>query len=143
MIEFLKIVGSALITAFVTIYAMHVKRRWEKQDKDDDAKSELKDTIDKMSDQLADLAEKVDRLSSELDKEVEDTDLKTSALQSGLREILYDRIKFLCRKYVSEGKLREEDYKSLRRMWNVYHEELEGNGFLDGEMKEVDKLEIY
>lgn len=143
MIEFLKIVGSALITAFVTIYAMHVKRRWEKQDKDDDAKTELKDTIDKMSDQLTDLTEKVDKLSSELDKEVEDTDLKTSALQSGLREILYDRIKFLCRKYVSEGKLREEDYKSLRRMWNVYHEELEGNGFLDGEMKEVDKLEIY
>ena len=143
MIEFLKIVGSALITAFVTIYAMHVKRRWEKQDKDNDAKSELKDTIDKMSDQLADLAKKVDKLSFELDKEVEDTDLKTSALQSGLREILYDRIKFLCRKYVSEGKLREEDYKSLRRMWNVYHEELEGNGFLDGEMKEVDKLEIY
>ena len=143
MIEFFKIVGSALITAFVTIYAMHVKRRWEKQDKDDDAKSELKDTIDKMSDQLTDLTKKVDRLSSELDKEVEDTDSKTSALQSGLREILYDRIKFLCRKYVSEGKLREEDYKSLRRMWSVYHDELEGNGFLDGEMKEVDKLEIY
>ena len=143
MIEFLKIIGSALITAAVTIYAMHVKRRWEKQDKDDDAKSELKDTIDKMSDQLTDLTKKVDKLSSELDKEVEDTDLKTSALQSGLREILYDRIKFLCRKYVAEGKLREEDYKSLRRMWNVYHEELEGNGFLDGEMKEVDKLEIY
>ena len=143
MIEFLKIVGSALITAFVTIYAMHVKRRWEKQDKDDNAKSELKDTIDKMSDQLTDLAKKVDKLSAELDKEVEDTDSKTSALQSGLREILYDRIKFLCRKYASEGKLREEDYKSLRRMWTVYHEELEGNGFLDSEMKEVDKLEIY
>lgn len=143
MVEFLKIVGSALITAFVTIYAMHVKRRWEKQDKDDDAKSELKDTIDKMADQLTSLTEKVDKLSSELDKEVEDTDLKTSALQSGLREILYDRIKFLCRKYVSEEKLREEDYKSLQRMWNVYHDELEGNGFLDGEMKEVDKLEIY
>ena len=143
MIEFLKIVGSALITAFVTIYAMHVKRRWEKQDKDDNAKSELKDTIDKMSDQLTDIAQKVDGLSLELDKEVEDTDLKTYALTLGLREILYDRIKYLCRKYVSEGKLREEDYKSLKRMWSVYHEYLEGNGFLDGEMKEVDKLEIY
>ena len=143
MIEFLKIVGSALITAFVTIYSMHVKRRWEKQDKDDNAISELKDTIDKMSDQLTDIARKVDGLSLELDKEVEDTDLKTYALTLGLREILYDRIKYLCRKYVSEGKLREEDYKSLKRMWSVYHEYLEGNGFLDGEMKEVDKLEIY
>lgn len=143
MIEILRIIGSALVAASATLLSLYLKRKWEKQDKSDDAKKSLEDKIDNMSDQLTTLSEKVNVLSSELDKEVNDKDTKNRSLQAGLREILYDRIKFLCRKFVSEDKIREEDYKSLKRMWNVYHVDLEGNGFLDGEMHEVDKLEKY
>lgn len=143
MIEILRIIGSALVAASATLLSLYLKRKWEKQDKSDDAKKSLEEKIDNMSDQLTALSEKVNDLSSELDKEVNDKDTKNQSLQAGLREILYDRIKFLCRKFISEDKIREEDYKSLKRMWNVYHEDLEGNGFLDGEMHEVDKLEKY
>lgn len=143
MIEILRIVGSALVAAAATLGSLYLKRKWEKQDKAEESKNSTDDKIDKMSDQLADLTIKVDKLSTDLDKEVEDSDIKNNSLQAGLREILYDRIKFLCRKYISEERIREEDYKSLKRMWHVYHKDLNGNGFLDGEMQEIEKLDKY
>lgn len=143
MIEILRIIGSALVAAAATLLSLYLKRKWEKQDKSDDKKDAMEEKIDKMSEQLTGLAQKVDKLSEELDKEVIDTDLKNRCLQAGLREMLYDRIKYLCKKYVSEGKLREEEYNSLNRMWGVYHTDLGGNGYLDGEMTEIEKLEKY
>lgn len=143
MIEILRIIGSALVAAGATLLSLYLKRKWEKQDKSEDKKDAMEDKIDKLTDQVADLTKKVDKLSVELDKEVADTDLKNRCLQAGLREMLYDRIKYLCKKYISEGKLREEEYKSLKRMWGVYHNDLGGNGYLDGEMSEIEKLEKY
>lgn len=143
MIEILKLIGSALVAATATLLSLYLKRKWEKQDKNEDKKDAMEDKIDKMANQLSELTDKVDKLSIEFDKEQEETDSKSSSLQAGLREILYDRIKFLCKKYQGEGKLREEEYKSINRMWSVYHKDLGGNGYLDGEMKELDKLEKY
>ena len=150
MIEILRIIGSALVAAAATLGSLYLKRKWEKQDKTEVKEDEtekkinsMEEKIDKLSEQMTSLAEKVDKLSAEVDEEVKDTDLKNRCLQAGLREMLYDRIKYLCKKYVSDGKLREEEYNSLYRMWGVYHEDLGGNGYLDGEMKEIDKLEKY
>ena len=143
MIEILKIIGSALVTAAATLLALYLKRKWEKQDKTDDDKKTMEEKIDSLAVELAALSAKVDKLSTDLENEVTDTETESRGLRAGLRELLYDRIKMLCRKYLSEDKIREEDYKSLERMWNVYHEELQGNGFLDGEMQEVKKLEKY
>ena len=150
MIEILKIIGSSLVTAFVTIYALHVKRIWDLKDKSDGEKKTVEDKIDDMSDGLNSLVEKVnvletkiDELSNDFDTEKEVTDLKNRCLQAGLREMLYDRIKYLSKKYISDGKIREEEYKSLKRMWAVYHQDLEGNGYLDEEIAKVDKLEKY
>ena len=132
MIELFKTIGSALVAACVTLLTLYIKRRWEKQDKKDEQKETMEDKIDKMSNELAELTKAVEKISSE-----------QAPLQAGLREILYDRIKFLCKKYESEGKMREEEYKSLKRMWQVYHESLEGNGFLSSEMEVIEKLEKY
>lgn len=143
MIEILKLIGSALVAASATLISLYLKRRWEKQDKTDEKKEAEEDKIDKMSNELSSLASKVDRLSTEFDKEITDIRHQDRGLQSGLREILYDRIKFLAKKFIGEGKIREEDYKSLQRMWNVYHEELKGNGYLDSVMREVEELEKY
>ena len=143
MIDLLKMIGSALITAFVTIYALHKNRTWAKQDKTEEKKDQMEEKIDKMAEQLSALTEKVDKLSKDFDKEVADSAHANSYLQAGLREILYDRIKSLCKKYIADGKLREEEYKSLKRMWEVYHEKLGGNGYLNGEMDEIEKLEKY
>ena len=141
IIEILKIVGSALVTAAATLSALYLKRRWEKQDKNDDSKKAMEDKIDEVVKELGDLSKKVEKLSSEFDKENKENALLTTSLQAGLREILYDRIKALCKKYESEGKIREEEYKSLCRMWNVYHNDLNGNGYLTSEMEEIEKLE--
>lgn len=141
MIEVLKLIGSALVAAGATLLSLYLKHKWEKQDKRDEKKTALEDKVDKMAEQLTDVMTKVDKLSAEFDKEVNDTDDKNRSLQAGLREILYDRIKFLCRKYTSEGKIREEDYNSIKRMWNVYHTDLGGNGFLNSEMENIDELE--
>ena len=143
MIDLLKMIGSALITAFVTIYALHKNRIWAKQDKSEEKKEMQEDKIDKMSIELASLSTKVDKLTNDFEKELNDIRREDKALESGLREILYDRIKFLCRKYISDGRIGEEEYNSLQRMWNVYHEELKGNGYLDSVMKEVEALEKY
>lgn len=150
--EFLKICASALITACATLLGLYLKRKWDKQDQSDENKKSVEDKIDRLSKNVSTLEEKIDNFSNKLndytaknDKEVEDIDLKTRCVQAGLREMLYDRIKHLCKKYTSaeEKKIREEDYKSLKRMWQVYHEDLGGNGYLDSEMREVDSLEKY
>lgn len=143
MIEVLKLIGSALVAAGATLLSLFLKRKWEQQDKHDDAKKTLDDKIDQLTKNVDNLTEKVDKLTIDLDKEVKDTDLKSRCLQAGLREMLYDRIKYLCRKYISDGKIREEEYNSLNRMWSVYHEDLQGNGYLDGEMGEIERLEKY
>ena len=143
LLDLLKVIGSALVAASATIYGLHIKRKWEKQDKQDKSKDTMEEKIDKMMTELGNLSTKVEKLSNELDAEISSINSNIESLQAGLRETLYERIKFLCKKYVNEGMLREEEYNSLNRMWKVYHEELKGNGFLDGEMEAIEKLEKY
>lgn len=64
-----------------------------------------------------------------------------SALVVADRTILYDRIKHLAKSYIQRSWISVEEYEDLKRMHKVYHDELEGNGFLDALMAEVDKIE--
>ena len=57
------------------------------------------------------------------------------------RTILYDRIKHLAKAYIKRGWISVEEYEDLKRMHKVYHDDLNGNGFLDSIMEEIDKLE--
>jgi hypothetical protein len=57
------------------------------------------------------------------------------------RTILYDRIKHLAKAYIKRGWISVEEYEDLKRMHSVYHDELNGNGFLDNIMEEINKLE--
>lgn len=57
------------------------------------------------------------------------------------RMILYDRIKHLAKSYIKRGHITVEEYEDLKRMHEVYHDDLQGNGFLDNIMTEVNKLE--
>lgn len=141
MIEVLKLIGSALVAASATLLSLYLKRKWEKQDKSDEKKEAAENKIDKMAAELNSLGDKVDSLSKEFIKEIIDIRREDTALESGLRELLYDRIKLLCKTYISEGRIGEEDYNSLQRMWLVYHENLNGNGYLDSIMAEVEDLE--
>lgn len=57
------------------------------------------------------------------------------------RTILYDRIKHLAKSHIKRGWISVEEYEDLNRMHKVYHDDLQGNGFLDNIMEEVNKLE--
>ena len=57
------------------------------------------------------------------------------------RTILYDGIKHLAKAYIKRSWISVEEYEDLKRMHQGYHDELEGNGFLDALMAEVAKLE--
>lgn len=71
-------------------------------------------------------------------KQLQDT---VNALIVADRTILYDRIKHLAKSYIKRGWITVEEYEDLKRMHKVYHDDLNGNGFLDSIMEEVDKLE--
>lgn len=73
--------------------------------------------------------------------EIERLQSTVNALIVADRTILYDRIKHLAKAYIKRGWISVEEYEDLKRMHSVYHDELNGNGFLDNIMEEVNKLE--
>lgn len=56
--------------------------------------------------------------------------------------ILYDRIKYLGRHHIGEGYITAEDLQDIMNMHKCYHDDLDGNGFLDSVMKQVKALPI-
>lgn len=74
-------------------------------------------------------------------REIEQLQKTVNALIVAERMILYDRIKHLAKSYIKRGYITVEEYEDLKRMHKVYHDNLDGNGFLDSLMEEVDKLE--
>ena len=60
----------------------------------------------------------------------------------GVQLLLYDRIQYLSKAYIRDGKISAEDLEDLSRMWACYHEGLDGNGYLDSLITAVKKLPI-
>lgn len=69
---------------------------------------------------------------------------KADGVRDGVKMILYDRIKFLGKKYIDRGYITTEELEDLTTMHDIYHdpEGLNGNGFLDALMKNVGKLPL-
>ena len=63
-------------------------------------------------------------------------------IKAAVRVLLYDRIKHLGRNYIVKGCVSAEDLEDLMSMHKIYHDELDGNGFLDNVMVQVKKLPI-
>lgn len=63
-------------------------------------------------------------------------------IAAGTRTLLYDRIKHLGRRYIAAGCVSAEDLEDLIAMHRVYHDELDGNGFLDAIMQKVRALPV-
>lgn len=74
-------------------------------------------------------------------QEIKTLEAKVNALMIADRTILYDRIKHLAKSYIKQKWISVEEYEDLKRMHKVYHDDLNGNGFLDEIMTEVNKLE--
>lgn len=139
MIEFLKIVGAALVASATTLLSLYLQRKWKKEDVREEKDDAVIGRLDNLADSLKELSASIDRLERRQDIE----ESTSAALQSGLREILYDRIKELSMNYEQQGRIREEEYNSIKRMWNVYHTQLGGNGFLDSRMEIIEGLDKY
>lgn len=72
---------------------------------------------------------------------VKDRQMKMEdGIQSGVRTLLYDRIKHRAKRFIQDGYITVEGLEDLEHMWSVYHEDLNGNGFLDSLMQEVRAL---
>lgn len=74
-------------------------------------------------------------------REIKELQDSVRALMVADRTILYDRIKYLAKTYIKRGWISVEEYEDLKRMHEVYHDVLDGNGFLDSIMAEVDQLD--
>lgn len=68
---------------------------------------------------------------------------KDDDIRAGLRILLYDRIKFLGKSYISRGWVTAEELEDLISMHKIYHDNLKGNGFLDSLMDQVKRLPIH
>lgn len=63
-------------------------------------------------------------------------------VRAGMKMLLYDRIKHLGKSYIERGFITTDELEDLTEMHNIYHNELDGNGFLDTVMKNVKALPI-
>lgn len=68
---------------------------------------------------------------------------KTDDTKVALRILLYDRIKHLGKAYIEQGHITSEDLEDIITMHRVYHDNLNGNGFLDSIMAQVKNLPIH
>lgn len=63
-------------------------------------------------------------------------------VRNALRILLYDRIKYLGRCYIEQGFVTADDLEDIVEMHKGYHDDLDGNGFLDTLMAQVKALPI-
>ena len=63
-------------------------------------------------------------------------------VSAGVQQLMYDRIKYLCKAHLSRGRIASNDLEDLIRMHKIYHDDLNGNGYLDELMDAVEDLPI-
>lgn len=66
---------------------------------------------------------------------------ENNGVREGVRVLLYDRLKHLCKKHIQEGKITSDQLEDILSMHNAYHN-IGGNGFLDSLISQVKKLPI-
>lgn len=66
---------------------------------------------------------------------------REDGITAGVRMILYDRVKFLGKKYLENGQVTADELEDLVEMHRIYHG-MGGNGFLDSIMDSVKHLNI-
>ena len=75
-------------------------------------------------------------------KSAEELQSTQGVLRDGLQQILYVQIKALCKEHIANGYIASNELEDLERMHKVYHDGLNGNGYLDDMMNAVKHLRI-
>mgnify|MGYP001285064206 CR=1 FL=1 len=63
-------------------------------------------------------------------------------VREGVRQLLYNEIKRTGRQYLAAGKISSEDLEDFIDTHRIYHDELSGNGYLDGILQKVLQLDV-
>lgn len=82
---------------------------------------------------------KMNRKAAKEDK----NDHNNQCVRTALKLLMHDRIKYLGKRYIADGFIDAEDLRDLMAMHACYHDDLDGNGFLDSVMKQVENLPIH
>ena len=67
---------------------------------------------------------------------------ENSGIQESLRLMMKDRLRFLCVHYIEQGWIYEDELEDIITMHSCYHDDLNGNGFLNKLMTKVNELEV-
>lgn len=113
--------GAALIKMIDGIVQFRMKRKAEKEDKEESQ------------------AENKEKNQDEEIKELRD---EIKSLKSGMRVLMLDRIQYLCKKYIEQGYVDYDDRRRLHQMHDSFHDDLGGNGDADILMADVNKLPL-
>ena len=68
-------------------------------------------------------------------------DERVDALVDAQKVMMIDKVRYLGKKYISEGEIHIEDKENLKEMYSAY-KRLGGNGHLDTVMDEVNHLKV-
>ena len=68
-------------------------------------------------------------------------DERVDALVEANKVLMIDKVRYLGKKYISEGEIHLEDKDNLKEMYRAY-KRLGGNGHLDTVMEEVNHLKV-
>lgn len=126
---FLAILGGgvavAIIEAVKEAFAWHRNRKAQKEDRAEEKKE-------------AQFEERIGHLETDMGE------VKTlvAALVDSQKNVLFDRIQYLCRRYMAEGEIDFDDLRGVNALHNSYHNGLGGNGDLDALMKQVHSLPV-
>lgn len=115
----------ALIESARGLVAWLLKRKAEREDRAEDrADRRIEERIGHLEDDMAELH------------------TLTAALAESQKNVLFDRIRYLCRRYLSDGEIDFDDLRAINALHNSYHNGLGGNGDLDALMKLVRELPV-
>ena len=67
---------------------------------------------------------------------------KDSGVQEAARLLMKNELRSLCRQYIDQGWIYEDELEDLMAMHSCYHNDLNGNGFLNKRMDKVMNLEV-
>lgn len=77
-----------------------------------------------------------------LEVDVSDIKKMMASLVESQKNALFDRIQYLCRRYISEGEIDFDDRRGLNALHHSYHDGLGGNGDLDALMDSARALPL-
>lgn len=129
------IVSATTIIGNVVMFMLN--RKATKEDRDESKH----DKVQSLEDRLGKLERRHEEDSTVLNEAIVSINKSMNDIKDGQRVILYDRILYLSRSFIHEGKISYEDKANLHKMHSVYHNQLNGNGDLDSAMKDVDELD--